>query len=158
MRALASDAPDLATLHAQTLPPGWSAADLAASCNNANRIVLKALDDGTLAGFAVLQFAADEAEILSIAVAAEARRRGVASAMMKACVAACEQKLISYLYLDVAEGNGAAQKLYKKFGFRLLAYRKNYYQAARSAPVTALIMRLDIERSLSPIDQKTSRN
>ena len=120
--------------------------------------MLKALDGESLAGLAVLQFAADEAEILSIAVAEEARRRGIASAMMKACVAACEQKLISHLYLEVAEGNGPAQKLYAKFGFRLLAHRKNYYQAAGSAPVTALIMRLDIQRGLSPIDQKTSRN
>ncbi len=157
-RAIASDAPDLASLHAQALPPGWPAADFAASCNNANRIVLKASDGESLAGLAVLQFAADEAEILSIAVAEEARRRGVASAMMKACAAACEQKLISHLYLEVAEGNGPAQKLYAKFGFRLLAHRKNYYQAAGSAPVTALIMRLDIQRGLSPIDQKTSRN
>jgi len=152
IRALASDAADLAALHAQALPPGWPAADFAASCGNANRIVLKAMDGAALAGFAVLQFAADEAEILSIAVAQEARRRGVAQAMMKACVAACEEKLISYLYLEVAQGNGAALKLYEKFGFRLLAHRKNYYQAARSAPVTALIMRLDIKRGLSPID------
>ncbi len=150
--ALAPDAPDLAALHAQALPPGWPAADLAASCNNANRIVLKALDGAALVGFAVLQFAADEAEILSIAVSGEARRQGVASSIMEASIAACQKKLISYIYLEVAEGNGAAQKLYEKFGFKLLAHRKNYYQAARSAPVTALIMRLDTKRGLSPID------
>ncbi len=150
--AFAPDAANLAILHAQALPPGWPAADFAASCNNACRIVLKALDGGSLAGLAVLQFAADEAEILSIAVAEEARRQGVASSIMKASIAACQQKLISYLYLEVAEGNKAALKLYEKFGFRLLAHRKNYYRAARSAPVTALIMRLDIRGGLSPID------
>ncbi len=154
--ALASDAPGLAALHAHALPPGWPAADLAASCANANRIVLKAVDGGVLLGFAVLQFAADEAEILSLAVAAEARRQGVASSIMEASIAAFDQKPVSHIYLEVAEGNGAALKLYEKFGFRVFAQRKNYYQASRSDPVTALIMRLDIKRGLSPIDGKIS--
>jgi len=113
--------------------------------------VLKAVGGGLL-GLAVLQFAADEAEILSIAVAEEARRQGVASSMMEASIAAFAQKLISHIYLEVAEGNGAALKLYEKFGFRVFAQRKNYYQASRPAPVTALIMRLDTGRGLSPID------
>lgn len=152
MPALASDAPELATLHAHALPPGWPAADFAASCSNANRIVLKAVGGGGLLGLAVLQFAADEAEILSIAVAEEARRQGVASSMMEASIAACAQKLISHIYLEVAEGNRAALTLYQKFGFRVFALRKNYYQASRPAPVTALIMRLDTRRGLSPID------
>jgi [ribosomal protein S18]-alanine N-acetyltransferase len=140
--ALPSDAADLAALHAQALPPGWPAADFAAYCAAENRIVLKASDAAGLLGFAVLQIAADEAELLSIAVAKEAQQRGIGSAILAACVAACELKNISYLYLDVAEGNGAALKLYGKFGFEVLARRPNYYQTGRAKPETALIMRL----------------
>ena len=97
-------------------------------------------------GLAVLQFAADEAEILSIAVAKEARRQGIASAMMTACIAGCNKKLVSHIYLEVAEGNGPALKLYEKFGFGVLSRRPNYYLAGRSEPEAALIMRLETKR------------
>lgn len=148
VHATVADATALAALHARALPPGWPAADFAACCKNANRIVLKAADDAELLGFAVLQFAADEAEILSVAVAEEARRRGIGSTMLEASIAACRQKLASYIYLEVAEGNAAALNLYRKFGFAVIASRKNYYEAKGPAPVTALIMRLDVGRGL----------
>lgn len=157
IRAQALDAAALAALHAQALPPGWPPADFAASCANANRAVLKAMSGTDLLGLAVLQFAADEAEILSVAVAKEARRLGAGSAIMKACVAACEQRLISYIYLEVAEGNQAALKLYEKFGFSVIASRKNYYHAGRTSAITALIMKREIGRGLSPIDYNISR-
>jgi ribosomal-protein-alanine N-acetyltransferase len=150
MRALPSDAPDLAALHAQALPSGWPAADFEASCANANRIVLKAEDSASLLGFAVVQFAADEAEILSVAVAKEAQRCGIGSAILAACIAECEQKTIAHIYLDVAEGNAAALGLYGKFGFGVLARRPNYYQAGRSVPETALIMRLETKWAIRP--------
>ncbi len=140
MRALPSDADALANLHAQALPSGWPAADFEAFCANANRIVLKAEDSGGLLGFAVVQFAADEAEILSVAVAKEAQRCGIGSAILAACIAECEQKTIAHIYLDVAEGNAAALGLYGKFEIGVLARRPNYYQAGRSVPETALIM------------------
>jgi ribosomal-protein-alanine N-acetyltransferase len=150
MQALPSDAPDLAALHAQALPPGWSAPDFEASCANASRIVLKAVEGAGLLGFAVVQFAADEAEILSIAVAKEAQLRGIGSAILAACIAECEQKTIAHIYLDVAEGNAAALGLYGKFGFGVLARRPNYYQSGRSVPETALIMRLETKWAIRP--------
>jgi len=146
MQALPPDAPALAALHAQALPSGWPAADFAVSCGNPTRIVLKAEDGAAMLGLAVLQFAADEAEILSIAVAKEARRQGIASAMMTACIAGCNKKLVSHIYLEVAEGNGPALKLYEKFGFGVLSRRPNYYLAGRSEPEAALIMRLETKR------------
>ncbi len=148
------DAPDLAALLAQALPPGWPAADIAASCGDANRAVLKAVNGSVLLGFAILQFAADEAEILCIAVAEEARRNGVGASIMKAAIGACEDKLISSVYLEVAEGNRCALSLYGNFGFRIVARRENYYRTARPAPETALIMRLDIARGAAQINRQ----
>ncbi len=142
MPAVPFDAPALAALHAQAYPPGWPAADFAASCSDANRIVLMAREGAVLLGLAVLQVAADEAEILSIAVAKEARRRGIGSAMMTTCVAACKERLVSCIYLEVAEGNGAALKLYENFGFSVLSRRPDYYRTGRDVPEAALVMRL----------------
>ena len=150
-QALASDAPQLAALQAQALPPGWPAADIAASCGDANRIVLKAMAGGGLLGFAILQWAAGEAELLSIAVAQEARRRGAASLIMKAVLGICREKPVSRVYLEVAEGNRAALKLYGRLGFCVVGRRRNYYQAATPVPETALVMRLDIGRGAAQI-------
>jgi ribosomal-protein-alanine N-acetyltransferase len=151
-QALPSDAADLAQLHAEALPPGWPAADIAAFCGNSSRMGLKAMDGAVLAGFAILQFAADEAEILTIAVAREAQRRGVASLIMEKAITICKERAVSCVYLEAAESNGAALRLYEKFGFSIFARRKNYYEAARPASETALIMRLDIKPSLSQIE------
>ena len=148
--ALPSDAASLANLQAQKLPPAWPVSDFENLCTHPNRIALKAEDDGGLLGYAVVQYAADEAEILSIAVAKEAQRRGIGSAILGACIAECERKSIAHIYLDVAEGNRAALKLYGKFGFGVLARRPNYYQAGRSVPETALIMRLETKWALRP--------
>jgi [ribosomal protein S18]-alanine N-acetyltransferase len=152
-RALPEDATELANLHAQALPPGWSAADLAAFCRDKHKIVLKAASGGRLPGFTVLQFAADEAEILTLAVSEEARRQGMASLMLRTAIESCERKLISRLYLEVAEGNGPAIKLYAKAGFSIIARRENYYQLSRSAPETALIMRLDTKAAITQIGE-----
>jgi [ribosomal protein S18]-alanine N-acetyltransferase len=157
-QANAADAAALAALHAKALPPGWPAADFAASCKNANRLVLKAAGSAEMLGLSVLQFAADEAEILSIAVAEEARRRGIGSSILKASIGACQQKPVSYIYLEVAESNAAALNLYGKFGFAAIASRKNYYEAKGPAPVTALIMKLDLRSGLSSIDGNIRRN
>jgi ribosomal-protein-alanine N-acetyltransferase len=156
-QALPTDAADLAQLHAEALPPGWPAVDIAAFCGNSSRIVLKAMDDGALLGFAILQFAADEAEILSIAVAQKAQRKGAGSSILEKAIALCEERLISCVYLEVAESNGPALRLYAKFGFYTFTRRKNYYQSARPAPETALIMRLDMKQSLSQIEPQRGK-
>jgi [ribosomal protein S18]-alanine N-acetyltransferase len=154
MPALAEDAPALAALHAAALPPGWPAADFAAYCSEPNRIVLKAQEGGAVLGLAVLQIAADEAEILSIAVANEARRSGIGSAMIAACIESCEARSVSTVYLEVGEGNGAALALYGKMGFSILSRRPDYYQGGRSAPETALVMRLETTWAKRPLNTK----
>jgi [ribosomal protein S18]-alanine N-acetyltransferase len=152
--AVPEDAPALAALHAQALPPGWPAADFAAYCGEANQIVLKAEDGAGIVGLAVLQIAADEAEILSIAVAKETRRRGLGSAMMAACIESCAPRSVSTIYLEVAEGNGAALALYGKMGFSIVSRRPDYYQGGRSAPEAALVMRLETKWAKSPLNKK----
>jgi ribosomal-protein-alanine N-acetyltransferase len=151
-QALPSDAAVLAELQAQALPPGWAASDIAVFCGDSSRLVLKAMDGAVLLGLAILQFAADEAEILSVAVAQQARRRGAGSAIMEKAISICKERLISCIYLEAAESNGPALRLYEKFGFFTFTRRRNYYLSASPAPESALIMRLDIKHSLSQIE------
>jgi ribosomal-protein-alanine N-acetyltransferase len=156
-RALPEDSIEISRLLKNALPPGWPENEIASSCSDEKRLVLKAKDGPVLLGSAVMQFAADEAEILAIAVFEENRRRGIASRLLAAALRACEEKLIRRIYLEVAEGNWPAIKLYEASGFAIVAHRKNYYQAARPEPETALIMRLDIKPALTQIAESRGK-
>ncbi len=149
--AMAADAEDLAALYAEALPPGWPAAELASSCGDPHRAVLKAKDGAHLAGFIILQFAADEAEILAIAVEKGRRRLGHAASLLRAAIGACERRLTSCIYLEVAESNGPALKLYEKSGFLVIGRRENYYRPPNFGPQAALIMRRDTKLP-APVD------
>ncbi len=153
--ATAADAEELAALYAEALPPGWPASELAASCGDANRAVLKATDGADLAGFIILQFAADEAEILAIAVTKHRRRLGRAASLLRAAMGACQSRFTSCIYLEVAESNSPARKLYEKFGFLVIGRRENYYRLPSSAPETALVMRGDAKLP-APVDLEKS--
>jgi ribosomal-protein-alanine N-acetyltransferase len=147
-----ADARELSAVHALALPPGWSAPELAAYCGETDRLVLKAENASGLHGFAVLQFAADEAEILTIAVQRESRRQGLASGLMKMAIALFHARSVGRAYLEVEEGNMPARSLYEKSGFRIFARRKNYYRTTGAGMATALIMRLDIGGGLSQVN------
>ena len=146
------DAGQIARLHAQALPPGWPAAEIAAACTAGNRIVLKATDGTVLLGFAILQCAADEAEILAIAVAEQARRQRIATGLLEAALEALGKRLIARVYLEVSESNEPAVTLYQMHGFSMAGRRKDYYRAETPAPETALIMKLDTRGGLTQID------
>jgi ribosomal-protein-alanine N-acetyltransferase len=79
-----------------------------------------------LAGFAVARrTAADELEILNVAVDPPFRRRGVARRLV-------EQLLANFrgnVYLEVRASNVAARKLYHSLGFEAIGVRNDYYQA-----------------------------
>lgn len=79
-------------------------------------------------GCAIVRTVADEAEILTLAVAPSARRRGTGSALVRACIAEGERAGAVALHLEVAEGNAAAVGLYAASGFAETGRRRGYYR------------------------------
>lgn len=69
----------------------------------------------------------DECHVLNIAVHPEYRRQGVGSAMLKTLETSCQAKGIARILLDVGRRNKPARHLYKKMGFKVVGFRKNYY-------------------------------
>ena len=153
--ATAANAGALAALYAEALPPGWPANELAKACSDPSRAVLKATEGAHLHGFIILQFAADEAEILAIAVAKRRRRLGYAASLIRRGISACQDRIMSCIYLEVAESNIPALRLYEKFGFFVIGCRENYYRSSSSAFETALIMRRDAKLP-APVDLEKS--
>src|SRR5215471_85387 len=72
------DAARLAALHGASFHRGWSAEEFERLLIEHNVIADRAMAGTRLAGFVISRLAADQAEILSIAVAAPHRGRGIA--------------------------------------------------------------------------------
>jgi ribosomal-protein-alanine N-acetyltransferase len=95
---------------------------------------------GEPAGFALSRRAADEAEILSVAVLPEARGRGHAAALLSRHLEALAQRGVRHVHLEVEEGNEAALALYRRHDFHEVGRRPGYYARPDGTRVAALIM------------------
>ncbi|MEK7215117.1 MAG: ribosomal protein S18-alanine N-acetyltransferase [Chloroflexota bacterium] len=78
-------------------------------------------------GYLGVWFIVDEAHIISVAVWPEARRQGVASALVLAALLVAIDRHATTMTLEVRASNVAAQALYAKFGFSKLGVRRGYY-------------------------------
>jgi ribosomal-protein-alanine N-acetyltransferase len=92
-------------------------------------------------GFGLIRAAADEAEILTLAVIPSRRHFGHAAALVAAVQANASRAGIRHLHLEVAASNEAARKLYAKAGFSVSGERKGYYGREDGPPEAAILMR-----------------
>ncbi len=86
-------------------------------------------------GFVLARVAADEAEILSIAVMPKARRVGLGRTLLTAAIAEARARGAAAVFLEVAAANAAARALYAQAGFREVGTRPNYYPGGAAALV-----------------------
>jgi ribosomal-protein-alanine N-acetyltransferase len=98
---------------------------------------------GPAAGFLLSRQAADEEELLLIAVRPEFRRRGIAQELLACFVAEARIRGISRIFLEMREGNPAAL-LYLKCGFEPVGRRPNYYNRGRITGIDAITFALPI--------------
>ncbi len=91
-------------------------------------------------GFALSRLAADEEELLLIAVKPDVRGRGVGSALMKKFLDCAKQRGARQIFLEMREGN-PAEHLYKAFGLRPVGRRADYYRSGNSGPFDAITYR-----------------
>jgi [ribosomal protein S18]-alanine N-acetyltransferase len=92
-------------------------------------------DAGQDVGFAMMRSAADEAELLSIAVSPTERQRGIGQKLMNRLCKQARHGGATTLFLEVASDNQAACRFYEKNGFSRLGLRKNYYANGGDARV-----------------------
>jgi ribosomal-protein-alanine acetyltransferase len=86
--------------------------------------------DAAIAGYAGLlaPLASGQADIQTLAVAPDARRRGLGRALMVALLAEARERRATEVFLEVRADNPSAQALYVSLGFEQIAVRPNYYQ------------------------------
>jgi [ribosomal protein S18]-alanine N-acetyltransferase len=134
-RATLAHASMLATLHAQCFDDAWDA-------NAIHRLMagpgVTAFMIGTDA-FILIRAVGGEAEILTLATAPQARRRGHARTLV--CAAAdLVGPDMTEMFLEVATDNAAALALYSGLGFVAVGRRPGYYRRP-SGTADALTLR-----------------
>ncbi len=82
---------------------------------------------GAPLGFLIAWFVADELHILSVAVLPDARRRGIARALMSAALDFGRTNAVRLVLLEVRRSNRPAIKLYRSFSFSAMGVRPQYY-------------------------------
>lgn len=138
------DATAIAALHAASFRRGWSEQEVEALLLDRRVIAHRATIGGKLAGFIIARQAADEAEILSVAVMSRRRGRGLARNLLTLHLRRLAGLGTRAVFLEVDESNGPAIRLYDRAGFREVGKRPNYYAAPNGKPAAALVLRRDL--------------
>ena len=135
----------LAQVHASAFDNAWSGPEIAQMLDGPGGFALVVEDETPLA-FILCRAIAGEAEILTLAVAPPARRRGLARALVDAAAGAARMAGAQALFLEVADDNAPAIGLYEAAGFSRAGLRRGYYHRGPAGAADALVMRLDLGR------------
>lgn len=127
----------LAALHDAAFPDarGWTTEEFS-SLLASPRVFLVECNDG----FAIGRAVADEAELLTIAVAPTARRQGLGRILLARFEAAADTHGARRVFLEVAADNSPARALYESAGYVRIGTRPAYYARPGAIPATALVM------------------
>jgi len=98
-------------------------------------------EDGKILGYIIFTAVLDEGGVDNIAVHPEARRQGIASALLDAFHRYGREHRLVNLFLEVRPSNQKAFALYEKLGYREAGRRKNYYLEPKE---DAIIMKLEL--------------
>ena len=127
----------LAALHAESIAPPWSTETFATLLGQPGVAGWIAADNEEPVGLLLARAAADEAEILTLAVLAHRRRCGIATHLMEQLVAWAAIANTRRLFLEVAEDNVAARALYERWAFAIAGRRADYYAPGSDALLLA---------------------
>jgi ribosomal-protein-alanine N-acetyltransferase len=142
----AEAAAQCARIHAAGFAYPWGESELENLISDPNALGTAALDpsSGKLRGYVLSRLAADEAEILTIAVDPALRKAGVGRDLLRAHLAEVAAAGAARIFLEVDEQNAAALALYARFGFAKVGERRGYYKQPDGKPASALVMRRDL--------------
>lgn len=132
-RATPADAPAVADLERRAAHAPWSLAAVAGALRSATTRAWLAGEPPL--GHAVYTVVADEGELLTIAVAPEARRQGLGARLLQAVQDDWRRSGVSVGWLEVRADNAPAKALYAAAGWTPAGARRGYYADGADADV-----------------------
>ena len=126
--------PQIAEIEKKSIPQPWSEAAFAAALEDEKAVTLAAFCGDVLCGFITGVYLLDTADIYSVAVSENYRKKGVGKLLLEEFFSALHDD-VQAVNLEVRESNFPAIKLYEKTGFERVGLRKNFYQDPRENAV-----------------------
>ena len=151
-RARESDLPAILGIERVSFTDPWSRSSFTALLEQPRVYFVVALDTGgTLLGYTIAWFVLDEAELANLAVAPDARGRGIGTLLLRGALEAVAARGCTSMYLEVRASNVPALALYTSHGFVEISRRKAYYKK----PIEdALVLRRTPLRATGIVQQK----
>ena len=124
----AADIPAVLEIERRSFPTPWPRdAYIHELENNRTAVYMVAQREGAVVGFAGMWIVLDEAHITTIAVDPPQRGQGIGEALLIAMIERAGERGARWMQLEVRRSNTVAQALYRKYGFRDVGVRRNYY-------------------------------
>jgi len=133
-----------AELHAEAFQQSWSGDEFASLLAQPGTFGFVARAEGPApraVGMVLARLAADEGEILTIAVSPAARGRGVGRLLMDNVLGRLHEARAASLFLEVEETNAPALRLYRRLRFEEVGRRPAYYAGADGRRTSALVLK-----------------
>ena len=86
-------------------------------------------------GYACLSYFDTEGELLKISIKKEYQNKGYGFSLLNKIISEAKLKGIEKVFLEVRETNNIAISFYKKFGFKIISTRKEYYSDGTNATI-----------------------
>jgi ribosomal-protein-alanine N-acetyltransferase len=143
-RAGPYDAFSMAAIHRTCFAKPWDESAMAQFLGSPDALCLVGSvadsSGGIIGGMLVARRAADEAELLTLAVAPACRNAGLGKALLLSAMSLLRQAGAAQLFLEVEEGNEAAVALYRSLGAKPVGRRPRYYETGADAAILSLAL------------------
>ena len=138
-----SDIEIVAKLHAKCFFDAWAPPMLrqVLGTPGAFGYVARRAGYGSVIGFAFGRVTADECELLSLGVEPDYRSQGVGAQLLSTAMSRAATEKARWFFLEVAEDNKSALRLYKNYELTGVGQRLDYYENADGSWTNAYTMR-----------------
>ena len=113
----------------------WPESSVKEVVTSQSAVALLSEVEGRAIGFLIGRQAADEAEILNLAVVKESRRKGEGGALLEVALEEFRARAVSRVFLEVRESNETGIAFYSKHGFAKTGRRPGYYRDPEEAAI-----------------------
>lgn len=111
----------------------WNYNVFKSELENKNSKYVVAKLNNEIIGFGGIWFSVDDIHITNIVVKKIYRNQKIGSLILTALIDMCKNQAQKVITLEVNLNNIPAQKLYQKFGFKIVGIRKKYYNNTEDA-------------------------
>lgn len=143
-RMTAEDLEGVFEVEKTAFPLPWPISSFEEELRNILATYLIAKQGNKVVGYIGLWFIMDECHITNVAVHSDYRKQKIATRLVERMLELCKEHFTTYVTLEVRKNNIPAQCLYKKFGFKAEAVRKEYYKNPDNTREDAIIMSLEL--------------